>query len=239
MCGRFTLRASLSRLIAEFAIGPTAFVLDARYNIAPSQPVVAVRRSDTTGGRELCMLRWGLVPSWADDPSLGSRMINARAESVADKPAFRGAFARRRCLVPADGYYEWQALDKPRRKQPYFIHLQDEGLFAFAAVWEAWSSADGEPLETCAIITTDANEQTAAIHHRMPVILGPADYDVWLQPSRLEEEAWRRMRQPFAGDRMAAYPVSTLVNHPRHDRPDCLSPWEGSPGTSDGTQMLF
>ena len=166
-------------LVRQFSLDTSADLVP-RYNIAPTQQVPVIRlRADAS--RELSLLRWGLVPSWAQDPSIGQRMINARAETVASKPSYRAAFRRRRCLVPADGYYEWQKAG--RAKQPYYIRLRDEPLFAMAGLWEQWHDTGGELWETFAIITTEANQATRAIHDRMPVILSQQDYAQWLDPA--------------------------------------------------------
>jgi putative SOS response-associated peptidase YedK len=190
------------------------------FNIAPSQGVAAVRVA-SGGSRELCSLKWGLVPSWADDVAIGNRMINARAETVATKPAYRKAFGSRRCLIVADGFYEWQKTG--RQKQPFYIRLKDERPFGFAGVWEKWSKA-GEPLESCSIITTDANELVAPIHNRMPVIVPPEAYDLWLSPDTQEVELLQSLLRPYPADGMVAFPVSTLVNSPTRNSADCIQP---------------
>ena len=171
-------------------------------------------------GRELALLRWGLVPSWAKDPSIGNRMINARAETVATKPSYRAAFKRRRCLVPADGYYEWKKTGKA--KQPYLIRLQDERPFAMAGLWESWQDAGGAALQTFTIITTEANEATCDIHNRMPVILSPGDYPLWLDPEFERAEQLQELLQPYDSHAMRLDPVSTYVNSPRNDSPECI-----------------
>lgn len=167
MCGRFTLRVPAAELVEIFRLLRRPDV-QPRYNIAPTQPVAVVRRIDR--GRELSMLRWGLVPSWAKDPKIGARMINARAETVATKPAFRTALRRRRCLVPADGFYEW-AKSAGGTKQPHYITRRDGRPFAFAGLWESWDGPDGSSIESCTIVTTEANDLVGRIHDRMPVIL--------------------------------------------------------------------
>jgi putative SOS response-associated peptidase YedK len=218
MCGRFTLRTPASAVAEAFGVLPFAD-LRPRYNIAPSQPV-AVVRSAQSNGRELALLKWGLVPSWADDPAIGYKMINARGETVATKPSFRKAFKVRRCLVVTDGFYEWQKTDRGK-KQPHYIRLKHDGPFAFAGLWEHWRRDDQE-IESCTIITTDANELMAPIHNRMPVILAPADYDVWLDPAIHEVERLQRLLRPFPAGEMTAYPVSTLVNNPRNEVAECM-----------------
>ena len=166
-------------------------------------------------------MRWGLIPSWATDPAIGNRLANARSESVLEKPAFRAAMRRRRCLIPADGFYEWKK--NGRNKQPYLIGLRDGRLFAFAGLWEAWEGADHSYVESCTILTTTPNELMAPIHDRMPVILPAEAYGPWLDPAVPPAEvlAWLR---PLPADQMTAYPVSTLVNNPRNDRPECVAP---------------
>jgi putative SOS response-associated peptidase YedK len=217
MCGRFTLRTP-TREIAE-ALGLSAIPdLPARYNIAPTQSVAAVRL-DASRRRQLVWLQWGLVPSWADDPAMGNRMINARGESVAAKPAFRQAFQRRRCLVVADGFFEWQ--QGPRGKQPYYIRLQDDRPFGLAGLWERWQRGE-QALESCTIITTEPNALMQPIHDRMPVILAPEDYSRWLDPAVPANQELQALLRPYPADRMEAYPVSSLVNNPRHDVAACV-----------------
>ena len=177
MCGRFTLRAPASALATLFD-GTEEPVVVPRYNIAPTQPVLLLRMNADTRHREWAFAIWGLIPSWSKDPSIGARMINARAETVAEKPSFRAAFRRRRCLIPADGFYEWQK--QGSRKQPYLIGLTDDQPFALAGLWETWQGPDGSLLESCTILTTDPNELMAPLHNRMPVMLAPDDYEQWL-----------------------------------------------------------
>jgi putative SOS response-associated peptidase YedK len=222
MCGRFTLRTS-GVVLAEFFGLAEVPPLQPRYNIAPTQPVPVVRMAPEQEGRELVLLRWGLIPSWADDPSIGNRLINARADTVAAKPAFRSAFRRHRCLVVADGFYEWQKLDG--KKQPYFIRLRDDRPFAFAGLWEHWDRGGG-PVESCTILTTEANERVGAIHDRMPVILDPRDHDLWLDPDMQDPKQLQPLLGPYPGEAMTAYPVGTLVNNPRNDDPKCVEPRE-------------
>ena len=226
MCGRFTLRSSMADVAKMFGIAadPAAPLL---FNIAPTQAVAAVRVSEK-GGRELCSLKWGLVPSWADDLTIGNRLINARAETVATKPAYRQAFKSRRCLVVADGFYEWQK--NGRQKQPYYIRLKDDRPFGFAGLWEKWSKA-GQAVESCVLITTDANELVAPIHNRMPVILSPESYDLWLSPETQEIELLQSLLRPYQASEMAAYPVSTRVNSPTFNEPDCIRPQAGAERT--------
>lgn len=179
MCGRFSQTASPEAIALQFEVAELP-LLKPHYNIAPSQPVVAIRIEPDTSTRKLVMLRWGLISSWAKDPKIGSQCINAKAETVAVKPSFRSAFKKRRCLVVATGFYEWQV--QGRTKQPMWIGLRSKQPFAFAGLWEHWKPAEGESLETCTIITTEPNDLMAPIHNRMPVILAPAAYDQWLDP---------------------------------------------------------
>ena len=191
-----------------------------RYNIAPTQPVVAVHASEGAG-RNCEMMHWGLIPSWADDPAIGTRMINARAETVATKPSFRSAFRQRRCLVVADGFYEWQKLE--RRKQPHYIRLRDGKPFAFAGLWERWNKGEGGPLDTCTIITTSPNELIENLHDRMPVILPPNHFEDWLEPEPLALSRLQDLLVPYPAEGMEAYPVSTYVNKPANDGPECVA----------------
>jgi putative SOS response-associated peptidase YedK len=193
-----------------------------RFNIAPTQPVPVVRCSpeNRDSEREFVWLRWGLIPSWAKDPAIGNRMINARAETVAQKPSYRAAFRRRRCLVVADGFYEWQRAG--RQKQPYFIRMRDDRPFAFAGLWEAWEGADHSALETCTLLTTEPNELMQPIHNRMPVILAADAYEQWLDPAGQEADSLSRLLGPYPPDEMVAYPVSTYVNSPTHDGARCI-----------------
>jgi len=195
--------------------------LSPRFNIAPTQAVAAVRaRAD--GGRELVALTWGLIPSWSKDRTIGSRMINARAETVGEKPAFRAALRARRCLVLADGFYEWQKLGT--RKQPHHIRMRDGRPFAFAGLWERWTPPEGDPVESCTIITTLPNEVVAPIHDRMPAILAPADLDRWLDPGVRDPAAVAALLRPYPAGDMTAYPVSLRVNSPGADDPSCVVP---------------
>lgn len=221
MCGRFTQTATTAIIAEQFGVTAPSH-LQPRYNIAPSQPIAVIRIEPDRTTRTLVMLRWGLIPSWAKDPKIGNQCINAKAETVAEKPSFRAAFKKRRCLVVATGFYEWQV--QGRTKQPMWIGLQSQHPFALAGLWEQWTPADGEPLETCSIITTEPNGFMAKIHNRMPVILAPASYDQWLDPTFQHIEPLKALLRPYLGEELKAYPVSTLVNNPRHDVPQCLEP---------------
>jgi putative SOS response-associated peptidase YedK len=219
MCGRFTLTTPMP-VLAELFLFPEAAPQPPRYNIAPTQAVATVRAADPNH-RELALCRWGLIPSWANDPAIGNRLINARSETAAEKPAFRSAFRHRRCLILADGFYEWQKTGG--RKQPFYIKMKDGQPFAFAGLWERWEGG-GEPVDTCTILTTEANELVRPVHDRMPVILAPEDYGRWLDPETKKPELLEPLLQPFAADAMTAYPVSPVVNTPRNDSARCIEP---------------
>jgi putative SOS response-associated peptidase YedK len=218
MCGRFLLKSPLVELQQAFRFSERPN-LAPRYNVAPTQTVPIVRRRQEGEGRELALVRWGLVPFWAKDLSIGSKMINARAEGIESKPAFRAALKARRCLVPADGFYEWKKVEGG--KQPMLIRLHSRELFAVAGLWETWRGPDG-PVETCTIVTTEPNAVTAPIHNRMPVILDPADYDRWLDPSQPDGQA---LLKPCPAEWLEVFPVSTRVNSPRNDTADLIEPF--------------
>jgi putative SOS response-associated peptidase YedK len=217
MCGRFTLRTPARAVAEAFGLIP-APDLQQRFNIAPTQQVATIRRDPQHGGRQLSFLKWGLIPSWAADPSIGSRMINARADSVATKPAFRSAFKRSRCLVVADGFYEWKKVGTT--KQPFFIRLKDDRPFAFAGLAEHWHRGD-QTIDSCSIITTEPNSLMAEIHDRMPAILSPAEYDLWLDADFQGYDMLLSMLRPYPADEMVAHAVSTLVNNPKNDSDQC------------------
>jgi putative SOS response-associated peptidase YedK len=221
VCGRFTLSDSTQVLSKDFGVASMPN-LAPRYNIAPSQPIAVVRAVPAGSGRELALLRWGLIPSWSKDPAIGNRLINARAETVREKPSFRNAFRRHRCLIPASGFYEWQRLE--RGKQPYFVRMRDERLFAFAGLWDRWESPDKEAIETCTILTTAANAVLAPIHDRMPVIVSPAEYDRWLDPLLKNLDSLVPLLVPFPPEEMLAFPVSPRVNAPSTDDEGCIAP---------------
>ncbi len=219
MCGRYTLTADGGAITEIFKV-TEAVELSPRYNVAPTQEVAVVGRNHE-GGRTLGTMRWGLIPSWAKDPSIGSRLINARSETVAEKPAFRASFKKRRCLVVADGFYEWKKMGGG--KQPYYIGLKGHPPFAIAGLWDRWRDQEsGETLRSCTLLTTGPNALMETIHNRMPVILHPEDYDRWLDPEFHDREALESCLGPYEADAMEAYPVSTLVNNVRNDRPECI-----------------
>ena len=218
MCGRYTLRTPVDSLVETFDIAEYPSSITPSYNIAPTQKVTAVVEEDEK--RKLEMLRWGLIPSWAKDPAIGNKMINARAETVSEKPSFRSAFKKRRCLILADGFYEWKKTDDG--KQPYHIKMQDGSPFAFAGLWETWQN--GEEIRSCTIITTEANGLMNEIHHRMPVILPPEDYGMWLDPDFDEKDPLTSLLKPYPADAMEAYPVSRRVNKPSNNEPGVVEP---------------
>lgn len=217
MCGRFTLRTPAAEIARLFDV--TVPDYDARYNIAPSQDVAAIRFAPGNEQRQFVFFKWNFVPFWADSPKTKYSMINAKAETVAEKRSFRDAFLKRRCLILADGFYEWQKQDDG--KQPYFMHMKDDRPFAFAGLWEHWHRGD-EELESCTIIVTEANERLKPIHDRMPVILDPDDHYLWLDPAFRDKEHLQTLLQPYASEEMEAYPVSPLVNKPQNDVEQCV-----------------
>ena len=221
MCGRFLLSTPARELATHFGLDevPSLF---ARYNIAPTQAIGIVRLTEGPGRREWATVSWGLVPSWAGDPDVGSRLINARAETAADKPSFRTALRRRRCLVPADGFYEWQAVG--RRKQPHLIRPRQGGPLAFAGLWERWHGPGGICLETVAILTTEANDAVRPIHDRMPVLLRPQDYSTWLDPLRQHPAELQPLLRPWPVEDTEIIGLGPWVSNPRHEGPRCLEP---------------
>lgn len=219
MCGRFTQKTTYSELKKIFGVAEVPEV-KARYNIAPTQEVLSVR--EATDGRAARLLKWGLVPAWAKDTTISARLINARSETIEAKPSFREAFKHRRCLIPTDGFYEWQRRDG--KKQPYFFQLRDERSFAFAGLWEKWKAADGKILETCTILTTEANEVLRPVHDRMPVILHPSDYDLWLEEDVRKQKLRKELLRPYPAEEMSSHPVSTLVNSPSQQGAELLRP---------------
>jgi putative SOS response-associated peptidase YedK len=206
-----------------------------RYNIAPTQPVVTIRQDAREPVRRLSTMRWGLLPSWAKDMSIGYKTINARSETVATTPSFREAFKSQRCLVPADGFYEWEKNGKT--KQPYCFEVKDGELFAFAGLWDRWISPQGELVESCTILTTTPNSLLADIHDRMPVILSPDDYDLWLDPAFSHTSSVSGILKPFDPAVMRRYPVSARVNQVQNDDADCAKAVE--PDASPAQAQLF
>lgn len=220
MCGRFTLTAALPLLAERFQFAPGDLAYAPSYNIAPGQQVLTVINDGTRN--RAGYLRWGLVPSWAKDPSIGHRMINARGETLAEKPSFRQALQRRRCLVLADGFFEWR--QNGSTKTPMYIRLHQQQPFAFAGLWDTWNDPTGTPLSTCTIITTAANALLASIHHRMPAMLSPEAESVWLDRRLTAPATLLALLTPYASESMEAYAVSPVVNTPRHNAPDCIVP---------------
>jgi putative SOS response-associated peptidase YedK len=226
MCGRYRLSRH-AEVLAIYYAEYEGVDWDAHYNIAPTQNVPVIRQDATQPVRRASLMRWGLIPSWAKDATIGARMINARAETAAEKPAFKEALERRRCLIPADGFYEWQR--KGKNKQPYCFELAEREPFAFAGLWDRWRASDGSSLETCSILTTTANQLLADIHDRMPVILSPTEYDLWLDPGFRDVAATTEMLKPFDAKLMRRYPVSERVNSVANDDPECSQPIEMLP----------
>ncbi len=217
MCGRFTRSQSIPAIAEEFGVEEVSCDLGPSYNIAPTQKVAVVI---TDGVKQLVPVRWGLVPSWAKDLSVGNRMINARAETITEKASYRNAFKKRRCLVVADGFYEWQGQGVAKR--PVYIRLKSGKPFGFAGLYEVWKSPEGEEVKTCAIITTDANELMKPIHDRMPVIIPSELQDEWLDPKTADPSHLLGLLKPSPSEGMEAYPVSKLVNSPRNNSPECI-----------------
>ncbi len=221
MCGRFTLTAAGQALADEFELQDVP-QLAPRYNIAPSQDVAVILLDGERAQRVLRSMRWGLVPHWAKDPAVGNRMINARAESAAEKPAYRMPFRKRRCLLPATGFFEWKRVGAG--KQPMLLRRRDGRPFAFAGLWDRWHPEDGEPVESCTILTTEPNDLVVEVHDRMPVILPPEAYEPWLDPAIQEPAELQSLLVPYEASEMIAHPVSRRVNAPANDDPDCIEP---------------
>lgn len=223
MCGRYTL-TSPGEVVAEIFELPDVPPILPRYNLAPTQEAAVVRVAAPGAPRTLDRLRWGLIPWWAKDPAIGNRMINARAESAADRPAYRDSFRRWRCLVPADGFYEWKKL-AAKSKQPYLIRRQDRLPFAFAGLWSSWRGPESDrPVETFTILTTEPNDLLRPLHDRMPVILDRRDFAAWLDPANRDLARLQALLAPAPTGGWEAVPVSRAVNSPDHDEPDCIEP---------------
>lgn len=218
MCGRFALRTPTKKLAEAFRV-EEAPAVEARYNIAPTQSILAVRQIED--GREAVLLKWGLIPSWAKDDSMSARLINARSETVTEKPAFREAFKRSRCIIPADGFYEWQR--REGKKQPFFFSMRNERLFGFAGLWDRWKGEGGKVIESCTILTTEANEVLRDVHDRMPVILHPESYDEWLDADVRALESLKELLRPYPSSEMTSYPVSARVNSPRNQGEELIT----------------
>ena len=221
MCGRFTLTVDPAELQETFSGYTFPMQFAPRFNIAPTQPVLAIPND---GKKRADFFIWGLIPSWAKDPSIGNRLINARGETLAEKPSFRGGYKYKRCLILADGFYEWKKQPGSKAKVPYFIHMKNRQPFAFAGLWDEWNSTDGSLIRSCTIVTIEPNDLMASLHNRMPVIL-PADaYAEWLEYSFQTPEKLQAFIKPYPAAEMAAYPVSTLVNNPKNDLAECVVP---------------
>lgn len=227
MCGRFTLSSPPSAIAEHFGLDELP-ELRARFNVAPGQEIATVSRSAAERGSQLALRRWGLIPSWAKDEKIGNRLINARAETAAEKPSFRSALRRRRCLVPADGFYEWAGAKGS--KQPHYIGLEGRALFAFAGLWERWTDPEGAPLESCTLLTTAASENLRALHPRMPVIVDPRDYALWLNPELRDPSLLAPVIDRNLGSALRSRPIGKYVNDVRHDDPRCLEAASGEPG---------
>lgn len=223
MCGRYTLATQLDLLTDRFAVEQVSAEYSPRYNIAPTQELPVIIQEDR---RTLTAMRWGLVPFWAKDESIGNRMINARAETVAEKPSYRKSLERRRCIVPADGFYEWKKGPDGKTKIPMRFVLGDSELFGFAGLWDSWKRPEGGELRTYTIITTDASEDVRSVHDRMPVILHREDEETWLNPDISEAQQLLPLLRPYRGKGLRAYAVSKAVNSPSNDTPSCIVPVE-------------
>ena len=219
MCGRYRLSRRKQIIEEHFDCNPCDDDWAPRFNIAPTQPIPIILQHPKEPVRELSLMRWGLVPSWAKDASGAARMINARSETASSKPAFRDSLKSRRCLIPADGFYEWKRDGKA--KQPYCFEVNEGKLFAFAGLWDGWKDANGNWIRTCSILTTTPNAVTEAVHDRMPAILDPDSYDLWLDPGMTKVEAVSEMLKPFDARMMRCYTVSTRINHVANDDEEC------------------
>lgn len=221
MCGRFTLTVDPAVLQDQFGdyIFPPQFA--PRFNIAPSQPVLVIPND---AHKKANFFLWGLIPTWAKDPAIANRLINARGETLAEKPSFRGSYKYKRCLILADGFFEWQVQPGTKSKTPYFIHMKDRQPFAFAGLWDEWHGPDGSQVRTCTIITTSPNDLMVPLHNRMPAIIPRNAYAQWLDRSPQTPESLQPLIKPYPSDEMTAHPVSTLVNNPANDRAECIVP---------------
>src|SRR5215471_316638 len=220
MCGRYRLTAKERWLSTYFNLDPEDVEWAARWNIAPTQEVATIRQDRREPKRKFALMRWGLIPYWAKDLSIGAKTINAVSETAAEKPAFREALRRRRCLIPADAFYEWKATG-PKQKQPYSIGMADDSLFAFAGLWDSWEDPSRGLIKSCTILTTEANALLKDLHNRMPVILNTGDYDRWLDPGITDPSKIDDLLRPFDARLMRFYPVTTSVNRVENDGPEC------------------
>ncbi len=217
MCGRFSRKATLQAIIDEFEIEEVNDAVEPSYNVAPGQEIAVILKDES---RKLGLLKWGLIPSWSKDPAIGNRMINARAETLAEKPSFKHPLRRKRCLIVADGFFEWKKEGK--QKIPMYIFLKDQKPFVFAGLWDTWTSPDGKKISTCTIITTEPNEFMKKIHNRMPVILPKEHIDLWLDRSIENEQKVLPLLQPYPEKEMDAYEISRFVNSPKNNSPACV-----------------
>jgi len=224
MCGRYRLSRRKQIVEAHFSSASGEEDCNPRYNIAPTQLVPVIRQNPKQPIRESSLFRWGLIPSWMKDSSGAATMINARSETAGTKPAFRDALKSRRCLIPADGFYEWQRVGKT--KQPYCFEVGNAQMFAFAGIWDRWKDPSGNLVKTCSILTTTPNAVTSAVHDRMPVILDPDSYDLWLDPG-VQDASWAsELLKPYDAQLMRCYPISTRINHVANDDEECSAPVE-------------
>jgi putative SOS response-associated peptidase YedK len=233
MCGRYRLSRRKQLVEEYFAATSEDYEWIPRYNIAPTQPVLTIRQDVREPIRRLSTTRWGLIPSWAKDPSVAYKTINAKAETAATTASFREPFKSQRCLIPADGFYEWQR--NGNAKQPYCFEVNDGQLFAFAGLWDKWKDQQGEMIESCTVLTTTPNSLLSGIHARMPVILSPDDYDLWLDPAFRDAASVSQMLKPFDPALMRRYPVSTRVNQVQNDDADCAKPLDREPSPTQST----
>jgi putative SOS response-associated peptidase YedK len=235
MCARFTLTARPD-LISQLFDLDLLLDIHPRYNVAPTQDVLAVRTA-ADGEREFARLRWGLIPSWSNDASIGNKLLNARSETIAEKPSFRDAIRKRRCLIAADGFYEWKT--ENRHKQPYFIHFPDRKPFAFAGIWERWHADDGKLVESCSILTTAANDLLKPLHERMPVILAKQDYPLWLDSHVTDAAEVQPLLRALPADALQLYAVTPKVNNARFDEPQFVEPLNQEPSPKPKQATLW
>jgi putative SOS response-associated peptidase YedK len=221
MCGRFVQKSDLQKIAPLFKAAVVESEVLPSYNITPRQPVAVIMEK---GQRKIVTMKWGLIPHWAKDETISNKLINARSETVDEKPSFRDSFKKRRCLIIADGFYEWQGAGL--LKKPFFIYMKDEAPFGMAGLFDYWTNAKGEKEITCTIVTTEANEIMIPIHHRMPVILSPKYYDLWLSPDETDTAKIKALLKPLASNLLATRQVSLVVNNPRNNSPECILPMQ-------------
>jgi len=224
MCGRYRLSRRKRIILEHFDTAECQDDWSPRYNIAPTQPVPVIRQHPREPVRQISLMKWGLIPHWAKTPSFATNTINAKSETAAEKPAFRDPLKLRRCLIPADGFFEWKRTTKI--KQPFCFEVRDGELFAFAGLWDGWKNAEGQWVKTCSILTTTANTLTSPVHDRMPVILHPDNYDLWLDPGMQNVAAVSELLTPHDASQMRCYPVSTRINRVSNDGEECSKPVE-------------